>query len=71
MKVVPRYKITDAEHERMVEVGNLFWDALGRLAATHIALMPAELHDWAAEYLQERCSVYGTEYDKHLEKLNG
>ena len=62
-----RTAITDAEHEKLCKVGDSFWHELGKLAAKHILMMPKDLEDLTTAYLQDKCSIYGTEYSEMLE----
>ncbi len=62
-----RQTLTDEEHEKLTEVGDLFWTALGKLAAEHILMMPKGLEDLTTGYLQDKCSICGTEYRAVLE----
>ena len=61
--------MTEAEHIRLVDVGDRFWKELGWLAAQHIAMMPKGIEGQVTVYLQDKCSIYGTEYDKELARL--
>jgi hypothetical protein len=61
--------MTEDEHIKLVEVGNSFWDKLGSLIADHVAQMPKHLEGDTLNYLQDKCSVFGTEYDKYLRIL--
>lgn len=69
MNVKQRHALADDdEHDRLVKVGDSFWHALGKLAAEHIAMMPPDLQDLTTVYLQDACSIYGTEYSKYLKE---
>lgn len=58
--------LTEDEHIKLVEVGNSFWNALSKLTAEHLAKMPEELEDQTLRYLQDRASLYGSDFDKYL-----
>ena len=58
--------MTRDEHVKLVEVGDSFYDKLARLAAEHIAQMPRIMKHETIEYLQERCSIYGSSYKDYL-----
>lgn len=69
MKVVPvRHCFTEEEHELMTQVGNDFWKEFGELAAKHIMRMPIEVEDLATCYLQDLCSIYGSNYSAILDQ---
>ena len=61
--------MTEDEHIQLVQVGDSFWEQLGRLAAEHIAKMPQHLETETVAYLQDMCSIYGTRYDEYLKEL--
>ena len=56
----------EEEYELLNEIGNSFWEALGKLAAEHIAKLPSEIEGNVTAYLQDRCSIYRTRYDEYL-----
>jgi hypothetical protein len=58
--------MTEDESIKLCDIGNSFWDQLGKLAAKHIAQMPEELEGITTTYLQDKCSIYGTRYSKEL-----
>lgn len=64
-----RNTLTDAEHIKLVGVGDEFWAQLGRLAAKCINEMPPELEALTTTYLQDKCSIYGTRYSEYLKEL--
>jgi len=61
--------MTEEEAIKLVEVKTKFWNALGKLAAEHIAMMPERLEIETAMSLQDSCSIFSTRYDEHLQKL--
>ena len=61
-----RRTLTEEAHERLVEVGGFFWEELGKLTAAALAKMPKEYEDMTMVYLQDRASLYGTEFDEYL-----
>lgn len=62
----PRYTLTEEEHIRFVELGNEFWDGLGRLVAQALDQCPApDLEDHLLMFLSDRSSVYGTDWESH------
>lgn len=60
------HTMTEDEHIKLVEVGDSFWTALSKLAAEHIQMMPPQLRDVTVAYLQDKCSIYSTDYDSLL-----
>lgn len=63
-----RHCLTEEEHDKLAEIGDSFWLALGKLAAKHILQMPAELEDLTTAHLQDKCSIYGTRYGEIIDK---
>lgn len=61
--------MTRDQHIKLVEVGDSFWQKLGVLAAEHVAMLPEDIEPEVIAYLQDVCSIYGTRYNEHLEKL--
>lgn len=61
--------MTEEEHMELVKTGDAFRKAFGILAATYIAQMPPELEATTTAYLQDQCSIYGTEFYKYIEVL--
>lgn len=58
--------MTEDEHERLVDVGNAFWKAFSKLVGHAIAQMPAHLESETMMYLQDKTSVYGSDYGRYL-----
>jgi hypothetical protein len=58
--------LTEDEHTKLVKIGDSFYDELGLLVADHVARTPRQLESETLCYLQDKCSVYGVDYDKHL-----
>lgn len=61
--------MTEDMQIKLVETGNLFWDELGKLAARCLAPFPPELRPEVLAYLQDKCSVYCTDYWTHLDQI--
>ena len=61
--------LTEDQHIKLVKVGNEFWEELGTLAAEMIAKFPEEIEDDVTMYLQEKCSIYGSNYDNKLREI--
>lgn len=61
--------LSNAEHEKLVEVTDAFSDVLGMIVATSVALMPPELEDLTLAFLQDKCSVYGVDFHSRLEDI--
>lgn len=61
--------LTEEQHIKIVEIGNDFWEEFGALAAKHIARLPVELEDELTTHLQEKCSIYGSNYDDRLREI--
>ena len=61
--------LTEDQHIKLVEVGNKFWEELGTLAAECAAEFPPEIEDDVIMYLQDKCSIYGTNYDDKLREI--
>jgi len=61
--------LTKDQHMELVKVGDSFWDKLGQLAAVHIAQFPEDVEAEVTTYLQDKCSIYGTEYDIYLKAI--
>jgi hypothetical protein len=66
MSAIQVYSLTEEEHLDLVDVGDSFWHAFGKLAAEHIQKMPPQLRDVTTQYLQEKSSIYGSRYDEFL-----
>jgi len=64
-----RNHMTEEEHIKLVEVGDEFWEKLGRAAAEAIAQFPEEIDHLITAYLQDKCSIYGTRYNEYLTEL--
>lgn len=60
--------MTEEELDRLNAVGDMFWHELGKLVAKHVSLMPKHLKPETLAFLQDKCSVYGTNYEKYLPK---
>lgn len=58
--------MSEEEHEKLVEVGNSFWEKFSQLCAEHIEQMPVDLMDVTTCYLGEKTSIYGSNYEKYL-----
>jgi len=61
--------MTEDEHIQLVKVGDKFWEAFGKLAAEHVAMMPEHLEFNTIMYLQDMCSIYGSQYSDHLQEI--
>lgn len=54
--------LTEDEHIKLVEVGDKFWEDFGKLAAQAISQFPEEIENIVIAHLQDKCSIYGSEY---------
>lgn len=63
-----RYELTEDEGLKLLEVGNDFWEKLGKLVAEAVNKMPKALEGATMVYLNDRSSVYGSAYDNHLDE---
>ena len=61
-----RRSLTEEAHEQLVEVGNFFYEELGKLTAAALAKMPEEYEDITLAYLQDLASLYGSDFTKYL-----
>jgi hypothetical protein len=62
--------MTEDQHIALVEVGNYFWDELGKLVARCLTKLPQDMDlDEALIYLSDHSSVYGTEFDVYLKEM--
>jgi hypothetical protein len=59
--------MTEDEHERLVEVGNLFWTAFSKLCAQYITMMPKRLQPETMAYLDEQADLFGSNYEAYLD----
>lgn len=66
--LVERMTLTEKEHIKLVEVGNSFWNAFGKLVAKHVEKMPPELETKTLYYLQDKASVFGSDYERHFKR---
>lgn len=62
-----RYNLTESEHLMLVELGDKLSHQLAMSTADLVAAMPRDLQTLTLEYLQERCNVYATRYEKYLD----
>lgn len=60
--------LTEEQHIKLVVVGDKFWNDLGKLAGKAISQFPPEIQDEVTCYLQDKCSIYGTDYEKHIKR---
>ena len=56
--------MTEEQHILLAEIGNIFWNGLGKLTAEALSKMPEELHGVTLAYLQDKYSVYGSPFQK-------
>jgi hypothetical protein len=61
-----RRYLTEEEHVKLVEVGNTFWEAFGKLVAEAVNQFPPELEGEVMMYIEDRCSAHGSGYSEHL-----
>lgn len=66
MQHTSRFTLTEDEHIQIVSVCNQFYDRLGRIVAAAMVQVPDELHALLLDMLEERASVHGSDYEKHL-----
>lgn len=62
--------MTEEQYIKLVEVGDYFWNELGSLAAKCISQFPEEIEFEVVTHLQELCSIYGTTYNKKIQREN-
>lgn len=49
------------------DIANEYWEEFGQLVARHLTRAPQHLRDELLALLQERSSVYGSAYERHME----
>lgn len=57
------------EHIKLVKIGDSFYRKLSTLIAEHVALMPESIEHEVIAYLQDNCSVYGSDYAQELKLI--
>lgn len=57
--------LTEDEHIKLVEIGNEYWDKFSRLIAETLEKMPKHLEREVLEYLEDRSSVHGSNFEKY------
>jgi len=63
--------MTEEQHIALVDVGNHFWQELGKLTAKCLKMLPKDMDiDEAVAYFSDISSVYGTEYEEYLEAMS-
>lgn len=62
--------MTDDEHIKLVEVGDKFWEDFSKLIADALNKLPESLHGEAMYYLQDKTSVFGSNYEKYMQRDN-
>ncbi len=61
--------LTEDEHIKLVDVGNVFWHSLADLLAEAIVQFEPAIHGTVQAYLQDRCSLYGVDLDAAMQRL--
>lgn len=61
--------LTEEEHEKLVRWSDDFWKRLGMLTADIASKFPEEIEHLIVAHLQDKCSIYGTEYEKYLAEI--
>ena len=61
--------MTEEEHIRLANVGDIFYRDFSKLVARHIAKMPTDLETVTVAYLQDKCSIYGSQYAEYLNRM--
>ena len=64
-----RDHLTEEEHTKLVEVGDIFWERLGVAAAEVAVQFDESIEHLVIGYLQDKCSIYSTRYPKHIRRL--
>ena len=59
--------MTNEEDELLNDIANKYWEEFGQLVARHLMRAPQHLCDELLALLQERSSVYGCAYERHME----
>ncbi|MDQ3774842.1 MAG: hypothetical protein M3461_11005 [Pseudomonadota bacterium] len=62
-----RLPMTNEEGELLNNIANEYWEEFGQLVARHLLRAPQHLRDELLMTLQERSSVYGCAYERHME----
>lgn len=58
--------LTEDDHIKLVEVGDMFWEEFSKLCAQHISMLPEAIEDEVITYLQDKTSIYGSNYTEYL-----
>lgn len=64
-KAIPAFKALPIE-DKLYVMADEFWGNLGRLVALTLDEIPKEFHSELLLRLQDKCSVYSVNYEKHL-----
>jgi hypothetical protein len=59
--------MTSDEVELLNNIANEYWEEFGQLVARHLMHAPQHLREELLTTLQERSSVYGSAYERHME----
>jgi hypothetical protein len=59
--------MTTDEVELLNDIANGYWEEFGQLVARHLMRAPQHLREELLMTLQERSSVYGCAYERHME----
>jgi len=58
--------MTANEYVKLVKIGDSFHNEIGKIAAKYIVQFPERLENEVIDYLQDKCSIYGTRYEEYL-----
>ena len=58
--------MTEDDYDLMHEISDQYWIDLSKLIGRTLSKAPARLHDELLMRLQEKSSVYGSDYESHL-----
>lgn len=61
--------LSDVESAAMIELLDAYWLRFGELVARHLMLVPPHLIIVALARMQEKSTVYGSDFEKHLPDL--
>jgi 23S rRNA pseudoU1915 N3-methylase RlmH len=58
--------MTKTEHIKLVKLGDSFREEFSELVAKYIKQMPARIEFEVISYLQDKCSIHGSNYTTYL-----
>ena len=60
--------MTEDEHIKLCEAGSLFWEEFSRLVGATVSAFSPEMESEVLAHLSDRSSVFGSEYNKHVDR---